>query len=210
MSDLEIEIIMSNSSFLSNLFDPSLVDPSFTEGSIAGLPNPSSPTTSRGSDDQNTKTFVECAINQNCTELAPKPNDSEFQQDIYFVLVVATCSLTVLIAISLAMYRMIDILLTSGSRRQRSNVEAGQQQVQQDNVRTAGSNQSNRLSSVEFLSGKNPMTVRAQCFNRRTISPDCFASKIYGNLPEQTFRAFKNRQLHFLKSRIAKRNCPLI
>ena len=107
-SDIDIPL-GHPSSFLANLFDPALVDPSFTEPSTATVTtdNP------LGADNSS----ADCILlgGGNCNSTDSERNLSD-EQDIYFVLVITTCSLTVLVAVTVLIYRVIESALSGGGR----------------------------------------------------------------------------------------------
>ena len=140
--------------FVTNLFDPAEdVDPSFTV-------SPPPPIL------VNNNTNL-TSLNGTTTDLEDSRRDLEYEQDLYFVLVVTTCSVTVLIAVSLAIYRLIETLLEGGPNNRRrnsssarnNNANSSRNQSQSPNNSSNNGNgapppQRNATSSIEFLSGK--------------------------------------------------------
>ena len=147
--------------FVTNLFDPAEdIDPSFT----VSPPPPPILVNNNLNDNNNTNLT---ALNGTTTPTDTDRRDLEYEQDLYFVLVVTTCSVTVLIAVSLAIYRLIETLLeggnNNGNRRNNSsssnNANSSRNQSEcpnrsRNNGVGAAPPQRNATSSIEFLSGK--------------------------------------------------------
>ena len=151
-------------SFVTNLFDPaSDVDPSFTEASNLFQPVPpivvTEPTTTSTLPTITSTGILgkDSVFNETCCD--DSKSDLEYEQDLYFVLVVTTCSVTVLIAVSLAIYRLIESLLESGSNRRSRRRSRNRRSEGANPPQNAASNSPPaRNSSIEFFSGFFPFS----------------------------------------------------
>ena len=161
----------STSSFLSNLFDPSIVDPSYTTST--DVPKFAPPSVilieEIENDDRNGTIQI---IDENDGGGTDEIERVRYEHDVYFVLVVVTVSLTVLVMVTFAIYRIVENVMDGGGgggrgRRggrgegRRASAPAGSAPAPVGTrpaatAAVAGSPQGHvgRAHSVEFLSGE--------------------------------------------------------
>ena len=164
----------STSSFLSNLFDPSIVDPSYTTST--DVPKFAPPSV----------ILIEEIDSDNGTVQIVDENDGgvdeidrvRYEHDVYFVLVVVTVSLTVLVMVTFAIYRIVENVMEGGGgrREDRGRRRGGRggeatsstpPRATHPSASVVGSSPQGhvgRAHSVEFLSGellKTPPQVRS-------------------------------------------------
>ena len=103
----------STSSFLSNLFAPSIVDPSYTSTDVPKFAPPSVILIEEiENDDQHNGTIQ--IIDENSGGGTDEIERVRYEHDVYFVLVVVTVSLTVLVMVTFAIYRIVENVMDGG------------------------------------------------------------------------------------------------
>ena len=123
------------SSFLSNLFDPSIVDVDITyaespEGGSETVPKFAPPSVIMIEEIDETANGYNGSISvieEGEEEGGVDPTPTEYEHDVYFVLVVVTVSLTVLVMVTFAIYRIIEASMDGsiGCRRRRQSQQSG-------------------------------------------------------------------------------------
>ena len=169
----------STSSFLSNLFDPSIVDPSYTTST--DVPKFAPPSV----------ILIEEIDSDNGTVQIVDENDGgvdeidrvRYEHDVYFVLVVVTVSLTVLVMVTFAIYRIVENVMEGGGgrREDRGRRRGGRggeatsstpPRATHPSASVVGSSPQGhvgRAHSVEFLSGESMKTPpQVRCIDRVT------------------------------------------
>lgn len=175
-----------SSTFLSNLFDPSVVDPSYTEEPPQPPPiliNVTPKITDILFDSSNESGII--SIINNSSGGGGSNNSSnndfddktrEYEHDVYFVLVVVTVSLTVFTMVVFSIYRIIESVMEGrancgGGGRCRHRTESGAEtatanattpQQQQSNTPgdgSGGGSSMRRANSGEFLSSEFPVSL---------------------------------------------------
>ena len=166
----------STSSFLSNLFDPSIVDPSYTSTDVPKFAPPSVILIEEIDNDQHNGTIQIIDENNNGGG-TDEIERVRYEHDVYFVLVVVTVSLTVLVMVTFAIYRIVENVMDGGGGgggQRRGGRRGGRGEGRQGGASTAGSASApggthpaasasvvgnpqghvGRAHSVEFLSGE--------------------------------------------------------
>ena len=167
----------STSSFLSNLFDPSIVDPSYTTSTDVPKFAPPSVILIEEIDSSDNGTVQ--IVDENDAGGADEIDRVRYEHDVYFVLVVVTVSLTVLVMVTFAIYRIVENVMEGGGGRRedrgrrrggRGGEAASSTPPRATHPSVVGSSPQGhvgRAHSVEFLSGelmKTPPQVR--CIDR--------------------------------------------
>ena len=170
----------STSSFLSNLFDPSIVDPSYTTSTDVPKFAPPSVILIEEIDGDNGTVQI---VDENDGGGADEIDRVRYEHDVYFVLVVVTVSLTVLVMVTFAIYRIVENVMEGGSgggsrREDRSRRRGGRggeatsstppRATHPSVVGSSPQGHVGRAHSVEFLSGELLMKTRPQvrCIDR--------------------------------------------
>lgn len=102
----------STSSFLSNLFDPSIVDPSYTSTDVPKFAPPSVILIEEIENVDRNGTIQ--IIDENNGTGTEEIDRVRYEHDVYFVLVVVTVSLTVLVMVTFAIYRIVENVMEGG------------------------------------------------------------------------------------------------
>ena len=171
----------STSSFLSNLFDPSIVDPSYTTSTDVPKFAPPSVILIEEIDGDNGTVQI---VDENDGGGADEIDRVRYEHDVYFVLVVVTVSLTVLVMVTFAIYRIVENVMEGGggsSRREDRGRRRGGRggeaasstppRATHPSASVVGSSPQGhvgRAHSVEFLSGELLMKTLPQvrCIDR--------------------------------------------
>ena len=170
----------SPSSFLSNLFDPSIVDPSYTTST--DVPKFAPPSVILIEEIDGDNGTVQIVDENDGGGGADEIDRVRYEHDVYFVLVVVTVSLTVLVMVTFAIYRIVENVMEGGGgrREDRGRRRGGRggeatsstppRATHPSVVGSSPQGHVGRAHSVEFLSGellmKTPPQVR--CIDRTT------------------------------------------
>ena len=170
----------STSSFLSNLFDPSIVDPSYTTSTDVPKFAPPSVILIEEIDSSDNGT-VQIVDENDGGGGADEIDRVRYEHDVYFVLVVVTVSLTVLVMVTFAIYRIVENVMEGGGGREDRGRRRGGRggeatsstppRATHPSASVVGSSPQGhvgRAHSVEFLSGELLMKTLPQvrCIDR--------------------------------------------
>ena len=168
----------STSSFLSNLFDPSIVDPSYTTSTDVPKFAPPSVILIEEIDSDNGTVQI---VDENDGGGADEIDRVRYEHDVYFVLVVVTVSLTVLVMVTFAIYRIVENVMEGGGgqREDRGRRRGGRggevtsstppRATHPSVVGSSPQGHVGRAHSVEFLSGESMKTPpQVRCIDRVT------------------------------------------
>ena len=170
----------STSSFLSNLFDPSIVDPSYTTST--DVPKFAPPSVILIEEIDGDNGTVQIVDENDGGGGADEIDRVRYEHDVYFVLVVVTVSLTVLVMVTFAIYRIVENVMEGGGgrREDRGRRRGGRggeaasstpPRATHPSASVVGSSPQGhvgRAHSVEFLSGELLMKTLPQvrCIDR--------------------------------------------